>query len=430
MKKVLIIGGGLAGLSAATLLAEKEFRVTLIESTPTLGGRAKSFYSKDFGEYLDLGQHLLLGCYDATLDFLQRINALENFEISTKLAVPFFEEGGKQTFLKIRSSLYPFNLLSALLRFGAVPVRKRIKMLLPFLSLLSLNETFAPDLNAWLTSLKQDESIRKGFWDVLSIGAMNAKPALSDVGVFKNVLSQMFLRGNKGFKFIVARKSLYESYVKKVEEFLLSKGAEIRLSEKAVSIKERNGKIDEVTTSKTVYNDFDFVISALPFEQAKKVFGERFFPYGITKHFRYSPILNLHLKLKSNPFNFNYAALINSDIHWVFNKVDYVTLVTSAAENLINEDSEKLKEKFTEELRNYIPCFYPDLVEKAVVVKEKRATFVPSAGFEKARKNIRKSFGNLFFAGDWTYSGLPATMESATKSGADVAREIIKKGSL
>ncbi len=428
MKKVLIIGGGFAGLSAAVFLAKENFKVTLIEASPNLGGRARSFYSHSIGENVDNGQHILMGCYSSTLKFLKTINALNNFERFKNLEVPFIEKGGRQTFLKVRSFFYPLNLVAALSRFNAVPIRKRIKLFIPFFSLLSPNESSAPNLSSWLISLKQDSELQKAFWNVLSVGAMNTTPEFSDVKVFKNVLSQMFLRGNKGFNFILPKKGLTEAYVLPARDFIISRGGKILLSERVLSVEKTGQKIAKVITNKAEYSDFNFVVSSIPFPYANKIFGTEFYP-GLADNFHYSPILNLHVKLKSNPLTCKFAALIDSKIHWVFNHGNYITLVTSAAENLISKSKEELKEILLEELQNYIPLFYKELVEGMEIIKEKRATFVPSANLERLRKKIQSPFENLILSGDWTYAGLPATIESAVLSGIRSAETILTRKS-
>ena len=426
MKKVLIIGGGFVGLAAAVFLAEKKFKVTLLESSPSLGGRAKSFYSPKLQTNVDNGQHLLMGCYDGTLKFLEKIGATENFERFRKINVPFLEKGGRQTYLNVRSFLYPFNLASALFRFNAVPASKRFKIFIPFFSLLSINESFADNLNAWLSSLKQDPVLQKAFWNILSIGALNAPPEKSDVKIFKNVLSKMFLSGNKGFEFIIPSKPLTEAYALPAKKFIENNGGEIFLSERAVSVKTQRGKITEVITTKRKLKEFDAVISSVPFRQAKKIFGENFLP-EIEDSISYSPILNLHIGLKNNPLNCKFAALIDSKIHWVFNHGSYITLVTSAAFELIEKSKEEISETLLAELQNYIPLFYNDLVTGIEITKEKEATFVPSAKFEKLRKKIKSPFKNLLLAGDWTHPGLPATIESAVLSGFSAGRNALEK---
>ncbi len=425
MKKVLIIGGGLAGLSAAAFLAKENFRITLIEASPSLGGRAKSFHSKKIGRLVDNGQHLLMGCYTHTLKFLETINATKNFERHGKLSIPFIERGGKESYLNVRSPFYPLNLLSAILRFNAIPFRQRVKALIPFLALLSLDETFTPNLSKWLFNLRQDEKIQKALWETIAIGALNVPLNLADAKIFKNVLKEIFLNGNKGFEFILAKENLTEDYVLPAKEFLISQGVEILLSEKAIATRVKEGKIAKVLTNKGEFADFDFVISALPFEQTKEVFPLDF-PQELNESFQHSPIINLHLKLKHNPFHTKFAALIDSEIHWLFNHEDYISLVTSAAEKLIPKTKEEIIELFTTELEEFFPLFYKELIEDAELVKEKKATFVPSAQFEKARKKLERKIGNLFLAGDWTYIGLPATIEGAVASGFEAARSVLK----
>jgi zeta-carotene desaturase len=422
MKKVLIVGGGFAGLSAAVYLSEKNFDITLLEASPLLGGRAKAVASRVKSEKVDNGQHLLIGAYSETLKFLNKINALANFERFPRLLLPFLERGGRYAYLHIRSPFYPLNLFSASMRFNAIALRKRVKMLLPFVALKSLNETFAENSEEWLKNLKQDNDVLKVFWNVLGVSALNAPLATTDVGVFKRVLSEIFLKGNKAFEFILPAKNLTEAYVLPAVNFIKSRGGKIYTSEKVTKLTVEKNRVKELFTVKNRYNDFDFLILAIPFSSTVKILEWRKSP-----EYKESPIVNVHLWLKENPLTCKYAALIDSEFDWLFSAGNRLTLVKSAAFKLVNSMNSKIEKLALKELREFIPLFHEGLVEGVETIKEKRATFVPSTEFERARRKFSyRPFRNLFLAGDWTTKGFPATIEGAVRSGVRVVNEILK----
>ena len=109
MKRVIVVGGGFAGLSASVYLAENNFEVTLLEASPKLGGRAYSLYNQKFDDYYDNGQHILMGCYEETLSFLKKINSTDNIEFQNSLKVPFVQKGGGVTELSTYKKFYPLN---------------------------------------------------------------------------------------------------------------------------------------------------------------------------------------------------------------------------------------------------------------------------------------------------------------------------------
>jgi uncharacterized protein with NAD-binding domain and iron-sulfur cluster len=129
--------------------------------------------------------------------------------------------------------------------------------------------------------------------------------------------------------------------------------------------------------------------------------------------------------LKSNPFESNLYGLIDSSVHWLFNHDKYVSLVTSAAYDLAEMDEQSIINEVFLQLKNYFPVFSPDFVLNWTIIKEKRATFIPTPLVEIQRKRINSPFRNLFLAGDWTNTSLPATIEGAVQSGFSAAREIL-----
>ena len=138
----------------------------------------------------------------------------------------------------------------------------------------------------------------------------------------------------------------------------------------------------------------------------------------------YSPILNVHFWLNENPFKEKFYGLINSKIHWLFNHGDHISLTSSSADELIGFENDYIKTLFLSEIEKFFPIFKSEFVNNSIVIKEKRATFIPDVVSSESRNNIYSPFDNLYFAGDWTNTGLPSTIESAVLSGKTAANYV------
>ncbi|MEJ2618419.1 MAG: oleate hydratase, partial [Ignavibacteriaceae bacterium] len=172
MKKCVVIGGGLAGLSAAVFLADSGIKVEVIEASPKLGGRTYSFLNKSKSDVIDNGQHILMGCYKDTLDFIRLIKAENNFYFQKQLKVNFLKENSELFRLKAYNLVYPFNLLSALLNYKAISFIDRIKLLKFFAKLFLYPDDRLNKLTVyqWLKQEHQTKESIKSFWEILSVG--------------------------------------------------------------------------------------------------------------------------------------------------------------------------------------------------------------------------------------------------------------------
>jgi len=415
-KKVIVIGGGFAGLTAAAYLVNKNYKVTLLEASPKLGGRAYSFLDKETNSVLDNGQHILMGCYHYTLEFLSLIGAKENFSIQKRLEVNFVEEGFQVKQLKAFPFFYPVNLLIGLLNYQAISFKDRIRLLKVFFKLpfYNSNKFSRITVSEWLEKEKQSQENQNAFWKILAVGALNTSIEKASAKIFIDILKQIFLEGNKAATIILPKYGLSESYCKNAEEFITKNGGEISLSEFVEKIIIKDEQAAEIRTSKKIYSDFDFVVSAIPSFALKRIIGEEnkiLFP-----EFQYSSILNIHLWLKKNVIPDGFYGLINSPLHWVFNKGSHLNIVISDADELVNKSDEELLAIARVEMKKFF-LLDPELITGCKIIKEKRATFIPSNDSLDKRPSQKTPIKNLILAGDWVDTGLPSTIESAVKSG-------------
>lgn len=420
-KKVVILGGGIAGLSAASFLSEKGFKTELIESSPKLGGRAYSFFDKDSGLIFDNGQHIMMGCYKETLKFLSLINASDNIDVQKELEVRFLAPGFKEYILKSSGAFYPFNLLSGLLRFEALTLWERFSLLRVFakLWLYSEKDLRKRTVLQWLKEENQSSNSIKAFWEIICIGALNADIETASAYLFVHVMKEIFLKGNNNSKILLPALGLSEMYCNDAERFIMEKGGEIYFNETVEKISFNKNKVTSIKTDQRTLDDFDYVISALPYYSLKKILpGIKDIP------FEYSPILSAQVVLKENKLENKFYGLIDSPVHWIFNKGTHISIVISSAADLVKMGNEELCKMITTELIEYIGIKKDDITS-VKIIKEKRATFIPSNKVLSERPSTNTLVPNFFIAGDWVQTNLPATIEGAVLSSRMAADQIM-----
>ena len=434
MKRCLIIGGGLAGLTAASILSSKNFSVTLFESSPKLGGRTYSFIDKGTVTEIDNGQHIMMGCYKETLSFLKLIGAENNFDYQKNLFLKFIDSHKNQYQINASTLFYPLNLLLSIIDYNALSASDKLYFILFLLKLpfISKNTIKRITVKEWLEVEGQSLNTIKSFWEILCIGALNTKLEKASALVFYEVLIQIFFKDNSSSTIILPKFGLSESLINPAERFIKKNNGQVILSETMQEIRIENQKVVEVKTEKNVYNYFDYVISAIPhhaFEKiicTKKINIECKLEHELNLELKqeYSAILNIHIWLNADKLSEKFYGLIDSPLHWIFVKEKHINIVISDANYLVDKSKEEIFDFVIEELIKYTSITRKD-ISQYKIIKEKRATFVPAIDTIGRRPNSKTSIKNLFLAGDWTNTGLPSTIESAVKSGRIAADNVV-----
>jgi hydroxysqualene dehydroxylase len=419
MKHVCVIGGGLAGLTSAVYLSSHGYNVELFEASPKLGGRTYSLSNPVNGDKYDNGQHILMGCYEETLRLINIIGSHGKLDSQPSLAVNFIERGGRISTFKTSARGYPVNLLIGILRYDGLRIRDRLRAIDFFLDLLCSSEEDLTDLTAfeWLKMKNQSDRSIQSLWEIIITGALNTSARRASAEMFCRILKLIFFLGRNSSAILIPSTGLHDLFVAPSRAKIESKNGKIFTSEKLESIDFEDGKAVSFSTTRRTVSGFDYLILALPLYALGKIrmkgLGFAISLPGLV----YSPILNLHLWLSRNPFGKKFYGLIGSDLQWLFNHGSYVSLTSSSAEKLIGLANGEIIEHFCTELGAYFPSFRPDYVIDSEVIKEKRATFIPDISSNQSRKERIGLFQNLEFAGDWTDTGLPATIEGAVLSG-------------
>lgn len=426
MKKCLIIGGGISGLTAAAYLSSKQVKVSLFESSPKLGGRTYSFFDEQNKTTLDNGQHILMGCYKDTLAFLDLINAKENLSYQKNLRIEFLKEGSANLALDANKFIYPINLLSALMLFNALGKQDKLRLLgfltvLPFASKKKLEKQTVAE---WLNGTNQSKKLIKNFWEIICIGALNSGINKASALIFYKILIEIFFKGNFASTIVLPKYGLSESLIDPARNFVERNGGEVVLSGKVELLNLKGNKIFSVMSCDQQYTDFDFVISAIPVYALEKIIDLK--NLDIENQFEFSTILNINLWIDKLELKEKFYGFLDSPLHWIFVKDKHFNIVISDANYLADREQDEIYKMVITELSRFFPIIKND-VKAFKIIKEKRATFIPDNRSEKLRPKCETRINNLFLAGDWTDTGLPATIEGAVKSGRIAAEKVLEK---
>lgn len=429
MKKAAVIGGGLAGFSAAVHLSNLGIKTYLFEASPKAGGRAYSLTDQVSGDIIDNGQHLMMGCYTATLRFLELIGAGGNIFIQRDLEVNFADRAGRISKLGAGRAPYPFSLLQSVINYDQFSWKDKAAVISLFLKLpfTDIKGLKGLSVGEWLGRTGQTVNAVKALWEILAVGALNCSIEKASASVFAHILKLMFLNGRSAAKLIIPVKGLTQMYCDQATEFLRERGGEIFLSTPLERIHVEKGMVSCLEFRGGRKESFDFTVLALPPHALARIIPSE---AGIDCNLpgiKYSSILSVHIWISENHFNERFYGLIDSEVHWVFNHGSYLTIVISNADKFIDYGAEEIFTMVSDELKQYFRHFSEEHIVQHRIIFEKRATVIPDAEFLSKRPGPVTGLSNLFLAGDWVDTGLPSTIESAVKSGEMAAAEIRKR---
>jgi squalene-associated FAD-dependent desaturase len=438
---VIIIGGGISGLSAAVELSVQGLKVLLLEQHQLLGGRTYSFIDKVTSDPVDNSQHLMMGCYHITRRYLKTIGTDHLASLQNTLKIDFLHPVGKQSIFTCPHLPAPLHLLFGLLGFDPVYVSDRLKMLKVAVNLLSSSQAKEQRLDQmtadeWLTRLGQSETCRRHLWDVIAIGALNHYPKNVSALMLFRVLRAAFLGKRQNSSLLIPRVGLSDLLIDPAVKFIEAHGGKVKTGVQVTDFRSAKNRITSVQTSKGKIFRAGTYISAVPWYVIGKILNSS--TNIDMRMFHSSPIVSIHLWLDRKITDLDFAALLETRIQWLFNKSNllkdktinstarqYISLVISSAKEFIGLSKKQLVEIAIEDLRRVLSQARDAKIVHSLVIKEKRATFIASPGLEAFRPDTRTQFSNLFLAGDWTNTGYPATIEGAMLSGRRAAEMIL-----
>ena len=414
MAKVLIAGGGLAGLSAAAALGGAGFDVELFESRPFLGGRATSYTLPSAGgeepETVDNCQHILLRCCGNLLDFYTRLGVRDRIKFHREFY--FLEPGGRLSILRRGRFPAPFHFTGSFLRMHCLDRHDKVGIARALLA-IRRERTRRKDLDRismldWLLQKRQTPHAIDRFWRQILVSAVNED--LERMAAIHGF--QVFWLG------FLARSDSYEMGIPAVPlGQLYSTDAWRRLGSVQMRLRSPVERIDaEGFVVAGERRTADHYVCALPFERLEAV--------GLpAPKLEHSPITGVHLWFDREVTTLPHATLLDRTMQWMFNKGGgrYLQLVVSASRDLTPLSRSEIIDIAIGDLRLYFPRVRDAQLVKAHVIKEQRATFSAAPGTEHLRSTPDCGMANVYLAGDWTRTGWPATMEGAVRSGYSAA---------
>jgi squalene-associated FAD-dependent desaturase len=429
-KTVTVIGGGVAGMSAACALAQAGYRVQLVERRGYLGGRASSYLHPGVDEVIDNCQHVLFGCCTNLIGFYKRIGVEQKIHWTTEMTM--IEPGGQRSKLGPSSLPAPLHGLPKLLSAHAFTVADKISLARGFSAMMRPIHDSNESLADWLRRHRQTPGAIERFWRLVIASALNADLDAIAVPYAAKVIRELFMNSADAGAMGMSSVPLSELYGS-AQTFLMEHGSTLHLNTNVESA-EWDEEVSQWTiNSRTGTLASEFLVIALPFEAVQKLLPHLPpAPYAEEllrkiERFEHWPICSVHLWFDRPITDLPHAVLLDREIHWMYNKSvlqpwrkhagSYLELVQSASRAFAALERQHAIDQALAELSEFFPAIKEAKLKKAVLIKEVRATFGVPPGIDSIRPASASPWPNCILAGDWISTGWPSTMESAARSG-------------
>ncbi|WP_328682080.1 hydroxysqualene dehydroxylase HpnE [Streptomyces sp. NBC_00322] len=431
----VVVGGGLAGITAALQLAEAGMSVTLVESRTRLGGLAFSF--RRGGLTVDNGQHVYLRCCTAYSWFLDRIDGAHLAPLQDRLDVPVLDvahkRGPRLGRLRRNALPVPLHLAVGLATYPHLSLAERAAVGRAALALQKLDPADPAldgiDFATWLGRHGQSGRAIEALWDLVGVATLNATAPHASMGLAAMVFKTGLLSEPGAADIGWARVPLGELHDTLARKALDSAGVRTELSTRVRGISHADLGRWQVEVEGELL-EADTVVLAVPQREAHALL-----PEGALEDpdrlldISTAPILNIHVLYDRKVLRRPFFAALGTPVQWVFDRTEasglaegqYLALSQSAAEDEIDTPVAALRERYLPELERLLPATRGAEVRDFFVTRERTATFAPSPGVGRLRPGARTRAPGLYLAGAWTATGWPATMEGAVRSGFSAA---------
>jgi squalene-associated FAD-dependent desaturase len=416
MKKAYVIGAGLAGLSAATILAEHGVPVTLIETAPQAGGRCRSYFDPVFGGVIDNGNHFVLTGNEATFGYLNRIGGADAMQGSAVPEKDFVDiKSGKRWTIRPSPGRIPTWLFDA---------NRRVPDTAPgdYWELTKLL-TARPEQR-----IRDVLSCQGPLWDRLLqpffLGALNTQPEDASARLAGALVRRTFMKGGNAYRTRIAHPTLAAAFIDPALAYLQNKAAKVQLGTRLreLTLGRRSALALDLGGAAVPLTRDDAVVLAVPPWVAKDMIPT------LTTPDDFRAIVNAHFKMPGPPGASPMLGVIGGTAEWIFTFPDRISVTISGADAIVDQDREVLATRIWADVAKALNIAAPMPVWQ--IVKEKRATFAATPEQDAKRPAAKTGWPNLFLAGDWTQTGLPATIEGAVSSGESAATLALKHLSL
>ncbi|MFI9616453.1 hydroxysqualene dehydroxylase HpnE [Streptomyces sp. NPDC052023] len=434
-RETVVVGGGLAGITAALALADAGVRVTLLEGRPRLGGLAFSFQRGELT--VDNGQHVYLRCCTAYRWFLDRIGGAALAPLQDRLDVPVLDvtkpEGRRLGRLRRDALPVPLHLGRSLATYPHLSLAERAKVGRAALALKGLDladpALDAQDFGSWLAAHGQSARAVEALWDLVGVATLNAVAGDASLGLAAMVFKTGLLSDPGAADIGWAHVPLGELHDRLARRALDSVGVRTRIRSRVTSISHNgNGRWSVQVPGEVV--EADAVVLAVPQRETYDLLpdGALDDPAQLLR-IGTAPILNVHVVYDRKVVDAPFLTALGTPVQWVFDRTaasglksgQYLALSQSAAQDEIDAPVAALRSRYLPELERLLPRSRGAGVRDFFVTRERTATFAPAPGVGRLRPGARTKASGLYLAGAWTATGWPATMESAVRSGIGAA---------
>jgi len=406
--RVHVIGAGVSGLSAAVHLARRGYEVRVYEAAAHAGGRCRSYFDRTLEQKIDNGNHLVLSGNRAIVDYLNLIGTRDTMWEPVRAEFPFLDLNSDERWtVRPDQGRIPWSLFSS---------DKRVpgSSFLEYLNGLRL-AIAGPEQTAQ-SCLDRGGVLYRRFWEPLAVSVLNTDVSEASAKLLWPVLRETFGRGETACRPMIPKQGLSETFVDPAIRYLERKNGQVLYGQRLKSFVFEAGRASglDFGDQLTDVAERDRVVLAVPPSAAKNLLPDIVMPD------QFRAIVNAHFLLPRTSADVSFLGLVGGIGHWLFVRGNIASVTVSAAEELVEQSAEKIAAQMWPEITKAL-----DLGDIPVgvyrIVKEKRATFAQTPEQVLMRPATRTSWTNLLLAGDWTDTGLPATIEGSIRSGENAA---------
>ena len=430
--RVVVVGGGLAGLAAGLAAADGGAAVTLLEAKKWLGGATASFERDGF--LVDTGQHVFLRCCTAYRAFLDRLGVTEATYLQPRMDIPVLSPNRRPARLRRGRLPAPLHLASALARYPFLGVREKAALARAALRLRTMDPTDpaldGESFGSWLAANGQSERAVRYLWDLFTLPTLNMHAERASLALAVKVFRTGLLDRSDGADIGIPLVPLSRLHADPASRALARAGAEVHVGARARQILTDGAGVTGVAVDDREVGA-DAVILAVPNDRVSALLPAGALG-GVPDPSRLgsSPIVNVHLVYDRRVAPIQFAAAVDSPVQWVFDRTgpsglrrgQYLAISLSGADDVVDRPVEWFRQTFVPALEDLFPAARASRVERFLVTRERNATFRQEPGTAALRPGAATKIPRLFLAGSWTDTSWPATMEGAVRSGVATAR--------
>ena len=412
--RVHVIGAGLAGLSAAVRLTQAGLNVSVHETAKHAGGRCRSFFDDALDATIDNGTHLLLSGNRDVLDYVDLIGGGGALRQTARAAFDFKDVSTGDGWCVDLGASNGVSLIRWLL-----DAKRQPPGFTPLVFVRDLWALRRADMQSVAACLDPSSELFRTFWRPLCLAVLNGEPHQSAARLLWAMLSATVLKGGAHARAVFAPDGLGSALVDPALAMFDDHGVDVHFQRRITSLEEEGARVGALNFANAaeVLGDTDAVILAVPHQNVSDLVA------GIDAPVGSNAILNVHYRVADGVDEPRMLGIVGGAVEWLFQRGEIVSITVSGANAWMGKDTDAIAHALWPEVAKALDIGGAPLAYR--VIKERRATFAATPASLAHRPATRTHLKNLYLAGDWTDTGLPATLESAVKSGRLAAQAVL-----